>query len=170
MASSLSSEVFDKIVKETLRDKFSNIDRLSTEQYKAIWNYINRKDVFAILPTGHGKSLIFQLIPELCRRLKALNLIHPRVSSEPILLVICPLNSLIDSHLKDLVKCGISATCLSNDELDERGILAGRYSIVFANPESLIMNAKWREMLSTEIYQNNLFGVVTDKAHVIPKW
>jgi superfamily II DNA helicase RecQ len=68
MASSLSSEVFDKIVKETLRDKFSNIDRLSTEQYKAIWNYINRKDVFAILPTGHGKSLIFQLIAELCRR------------------------------------------------------------------------------------------------------
>ena len=68
------------------------------------------------------------------------------------------------------MKCGISATCLSNDELDERGILAGKYSIVFANPESLIMNAKWREMLSTEIYQNNLFGVVTDEAHVIPKW
>ncbi|CAB4012130.1 Werner syndrome ATP-dependent helicase-like [Paramuricea clavata] len=32
------------------------------------------------------------------------------------------------------------------------------------------MNAKWHEMLSTEIYQNNLFGVVTDEAHVIPKW
>ena len=57
-----------------------------------------------------------------------------------------------------------------NDKLDETGILAGNYSILFANPESLIKNPKWREMLRTEIYQNNLFGLVTDEVHVIPKW
>ena len=82
----------------------------------------------------------------------------------------CSLNSLVDSHLKQLEKHGISATCLLNDKLDEVGILAGKYSILFANPESLIKNAKWSEMLKNEIYQNNLFGVVTDEAHVIPKW
>ena len=167
MACSLCIDVFTAIIKGILQDKFSEIDNLTTEQYKALWAFTKRKDVFAILPTGHGKSLIFQIMPDLCRRLNELNFQYP---SEAILLVVCPLNSLIDSHLKELEKHGISATCLLNDKLDEVGILAGKYSILFANPESLIKNAKWREMLRNEIYQNNLFGVVTDEAHVIPKW
>lgn len=163
----MASDFFDKILKELLHDKFPDINNLSEEQYKASWNFVNRKDVFAILPTGHGKSLIFQLIPDICTRLNALNLPYP---SAPILLVVCPLNSLIDSHLKELQKRGISAVCLSSDELDEAGVIAGQYSIVFANPESVIMNSKWRDMLRSEIYQKKMFGIVTDEAHVIPKW
>ena len=99
-----------------------------------------------------------------------MNELNSQYPSEAILLVVCPLNSLIDSHLKKLEKHGISATCLLNDKLDEVGILAGKYSLLFANPESLIKNEKCREMLRNEIYQNNLFGVVTDEAHIIPKW
>lgn len=164
---SLSEEVFVKILGEILEEKFGDINSLSVQQYKALWAFINRKDVFAILPTGFGKSLIFQLVPDICIRLNALKYHYP---SEPTLLVVCPLNSLVDSHLAELAKLGISATCLVKDELDESGILAGKYSIILANPESLIKNTKWREMLRSEVYQNNLFGIVTDEAHVIPKW
>ena len=39
-----------------------------------------------------------------------------------------------------------------------------------ANPEVLILNEKWRKMLQSPIYQSNLFGIVADEAHVIPKW
>ena len=59
---------------------------------------------------------------------------------------------------------------LSGDDADQDDALAGKYSFVFANPEALILNEKWRKMLQSPIYQSNLFGFVTDEAHVIPKW
>jgi ATP-dependent DNA helicase RecQ len=46
----------------------------------------------------------------------------------------------------------------------------GKYSIIFTNPESLILNKNWRTMLQSSIYQENLFGIVADEAHVVPKW
>lgn len=66
--------------------------------------------------------------------------------------------------MKELRQQGISCTCLSGD-----GALTGKYTFVFANLEALILNQKWRKMLQSPIYQSNLFGIVTDEAHVIPK-
>ena len=46
---------------------------------------------------------------------------------------------------------GISCTCLSGDDADQDGAFAGRYSFIFANPEVLILNEKWRKMLQTPV-------------------
>ena len=43
-------------------------------------------------------------------------------------------------------------------------------TLIFANPEALILNEKWRKMLQTPVYQENLFGIVADESQVIPKW
>jgi superfamily II DNA helicase RecQ len=59
---------------------------------------------------------------------------------------------------------------LNESDVDEDAVLNGRFSIVFTSPESIIKNRKWREMLRSSIYQKNLFGIVTDEVHVIPKW
>ena len=59
-------------------------------------NFIKPEDVFAVLPTGCGKSLI------LCRKFV---LVHDRGFSYPkaaIVVVIGPLNALIDSHILEL--------------------------------------------------------------------
>ena len=40
----------------------------------------------------------------------------------------------------------------------------------FANPEALVLSEKWTKMIQTPVYQTNLFGIVADEAHVIPKW
>ena len=77
-------------------------------QEEAIVQYIKRRDVLAVLPTGYGKSLIFQLIPRICSYLHDKKFKYP---SEAILIVICPLISLITSHLNELSVVGISA-CL----------------------------------------------------------
>ena len=77
-------------------------------QEEAIVQYIKRRDVLAVLPTGYGKSLIFQLIPRICSYLHDKQFKYP---SEAILIVICPLISLITSHLNELSVVGISA-CL----------------------------------------------------------
>ena len=126
-----------------------------------------RKDVFAVLPTGFGKSVIFQVIPSICSMLAICGLNYPE---KPIIVLICPLVSLINSHIQELRSRGFSAACLPGDNIDEKGIEQGDYSFIFASPESVIRNEKWRKMLRTTVYQERLFGLVTDEAHVIPKW
>ena len=89
---------------------------------------------------------------------------------KPIIVVICPLVSLINSHKQELRFRGFSAACQSGDDIDEKGIERGDYSFILTSPESVIRNEKWRKMLRTNVYQQRLFGLVTDEAHVVPKW
>ena len=42
---------------------------LKEEQRNAIKAFVDRKDVFAILPTGFGKSLIYQLAPMVAKKM-----------------------------------------------------------------------------------------------------
>ena len=64
-----------------------------------------------------------------------------------IVIVVCPLNALFECHMKELRQRGISCSCLSGDDADQVGALAGKYAFVFANPEALILNEKLRKML-----------------------
>ena len=154
-------------IAESLQSKLPEIKFLKPQQVTAITNFLLRRDVFAVLPTGYGKSLIFQIIPYICSRMAARGFNYP---NKPILLVISPLVSLIKSHIHELNDHGISCVWLSGDDADENAIINGEFSIVFASPESIVKNQKWREMLRGKIYQKSLFGIVTDEVHVIPKW
>lgn len=49
-------------------------------------------------------------------------------------------------------------------------IFKGRYQLVFISPESLIRNLRWREMLQSNVYQQNLVGLAIDEAHCVTKW
>ena len=104
--------------------------------------------------------MLFQLIPKLCVELH--NLGYSYYPKSLIVIVICPLNALIECHMKQLEHRGISCTCLSGDDADQDGAFAGRYSFTFANPEALILNEKWRKMLQMPVSQKNLFGIVAD--------
>ena len=52
--------LFTEVLNECIAD-FPNIKALRSEQKMCLFNLSRGKDVFAILPTGFGKSLIFQL-------------------------------------------------------------------------------------------------------------
>jgi len=66
----VSDSVFEEILTSVLEKRFPEIESLTEHQKKALLAVINRKDVlFAILPTGHGKSIIFQLLPDVCKYL-----------------------------------------------------------------------------------------------------
>ena len=76
---------FGQIVREYLRQHFPEIEELN--KFEAIQSFVfERNDVFAILPTGFGKSLIFQLVPAIAQKLRQ------DEDLNPILLAICPLN------------------------------------------------------------------------------
>ena len=124
--------------------------------------------MFAILPTGHRKSIIIiQLIPDVGKYLYLLGYSYPH---HAIILVVCPLKSLVDSHIRELLNRGISAASLSGEDVDENNLFKGAYSFVFGSPESFLQNEKWRNMLRSDIYQDRTFAIVADEVHVVPKW
>lgn len=43
---------------------------LKDEQKEALESFVLKKDVFAVLPTGYGKSLIYQLAPLVAKRME----------------------------------------------------------------------------------------------------
>ena len=53
----VSESVFEEILASVLEERFPEIESLTEHQRKAL-PVINRYDVFAILPTGHGKSRV----------------------------------------------------------------------------------------------------------------
>lgn len=163
----LSESYFDTIAPLILENHFPEIDQLKNKQNDALFALLNREDVFTILPAGHGKSIIFQLLGDFCHDLSLRGYDYPR---NAIVLVICPLKSLIDSHIRELHYRGITATSLTGDEINESGISKSKYSYVFASHEAILQNEKWQKMLESDVYRANLFAVVTDEAHIVPKW
>ena len=89
-------------------------------QGEALLHFVKREDVFAVLPTGCGKSLIFQLVPKVCEYLHGHGFEYPKAA---ILVVVCPLSALIDSHIQELKDHGISACSLTDQDILELGEL-----------------------------------------------
>ena len=61
----VSDQDLEKALAKVL-EKFDNVENLSAEQRDGIASFILRHNELAVLPTGYGKSLLFQLIPKLC--------------------------------------------------------------------------------------------------------
>ena len=67
----MSKCIFEDILSLVLQNRFADTEPLSDPQNEALFEILIPEDVFAILPTstGHGKSIIFQCLPDLCREL-----------------------------------------------------------------------------------------------------
>ena len=68
---------------------FLKIDTIKAEQYEALEAVISGRDVIAILPTGFGKSLIFQLFCDV------------KLASNPntCIFVVAPLKSIVEDQI-----------------------------------------------------------------------
>ena len=73
---------------------------------------VSLKDVirFACLPTGYGKSLIYQLAAWVAAELSVVYNYKDIFSTEPVVLVVSPLNALIKDQLSSCEKLVINAT------------------------------------------------------------
>ena len=149
-------------------------------------------DTLAVLPTGYGKSLIYQLLPFMLfakkvleenptKRLDSIN----DVTS--VLLVISPLNSLINDQIQKLVATGLRVSALnifkrvSSDDSEEiecdvteqekkEQFVSGYYNILFAHPEALISSKFGRGLIYSALYQQHVCALVIDEAHCILEW
>ena len=97
-------EGFDSAVQNACRG--FGIETLFPELFKVLKTFVSGTNIFLSLPTGFGKSLVFQI---------AL-LVHAKLSlgrdgfaANPVIIIISPLVSLMEDHTSYLRKCGISA-------------------------------------------------------------
>ena len=89
---------------------------LKEEQKTAVKELFEGRDVVAVLPTGFGKSLIFQLLVLLARRAK---------NQAACVLVICPLTSIINDQIQEVEAMGLCACNLSEKLSDLTDIEQG---------------------------------------------
>ena len=97
----ISKSIFEDILSLVLQNRFAVIEPMSDPQNEALFEILNPEDVFAIIPTStyHGKSIIFQCLPDLCRELFLRRFPYP---SNAVVVVVCPLNSLVKPHIREL--------------------------------------------------------------------
>ena len=87
------------------------------------------------------------------------------------MIVISPLKALMLDQMEIFNAKGVQAI-YTGDELDVKSmdnVKSGKCALLFISPEAPIGGCTWREMLRSQIYQENLDAVVVDKAHCIEK-
>jgi ATP-dependent DNA helicase RecQ len=145
----------DPAVAETLAQTFG-LAALRSQQVLAVEAFLAGRDVLAVLPTGYGKSLCYQLPAVILAQRGA-----------GATLVVSPLIALMNDQVSSLRARGVRACALhSNVPWEEqRSALANlrHFALVFVSPERL-ENARVRRALQ------GVARVVIDEAHCISEW
>ncbi|MDF1754237.1 MAG: DNA helicase RecQ [Verrucomicrobiales bacterium] len=141
----------DSVLKEVF-----GYDSFRPLQREIITSVLEGQDVVAILPTGAGKSLCYQV---------------PALARDGLTLVISPLIALMKDQVDALVANGVSATYLNStlafDDVSHRtaGLDAGTYKLLYAAPER-IMSPGFIDSLQ----RWNVQCVAVDEAHCVSEW
>jgi len=142
-------------------EKYFGLPSLREKQIEIVERMMQDENLIAILPTGGGKSLCFQL-PALIKadRRKYLTI------------VISPLQALMKDQVDNLVKKGIinaGAIYSGISQLERKEILEeiekGKIDIVFVAPEQL----RNKNFIS-KISQREIGSWIIDEAHCVSKW
>jgi ATP-dependent DNA helicase RecQ len=141
---------------ELLLQKYYGYPKFREGQTKIISSILQKNDTFAIMPTGAGKSICFQI---------------PALLFDGVTLVISPLISLMKDQIDSLNSLGIPATfinsSLSPHAVDERIHEAGRgaYRLLYIAPERLEVEAFVKLVETLRIA-----FIAVDEAHCVSQW
>ena len=122
------------------------------------------------LPTGSGKSLCYGILPLVYDGLK--NNLGITDGKRSIVIVISPLLSLMQDQVQKFCQMGLQAAYVGHDTKSETRdrIIAGFYQLVFISPEDCLREGVYRNMISSEVYQQQLCCIAVDEAHCVEKW
>lgn len=146
----------DVAAAHTLLKQFFGYDELRPLQPEVIQNVLDKKDSLAIMPTGSGKSLCYQL---------------PALMFSGLTVVVSPLISLMADQVAQLQELGITAVYLNSTLHPQQQaqiaaqIRAGTVKLLYAAPETLMRPDTMR------LLQESAVDCLTiDEAHCISAW
>ncbi|MGB5355573.1 MAG: ATP-dependent DNA helicase RecQ [Eudoraea sp.] len=140
----------------TILKKYWGYDSFKPAQEEIIDFVLKQKDVLALLPTGGGKSLCYQI---------------PSLLNEGLCIVVSPLIALIQNQVQQLKDRGIKAIALtggiSQDHLIDLldNCVFGKYKFLYLSPERL-----QQHLVQERIQQMTVNLIAVDEAHCISQW
>ena len=130
-------------------------DKFREGQYAGLERLLKRLDSIILLPTGSGKSLIYQLAA----------LLVPGKT-----FIISPLISLMRDQLDNLANIGIDcAISLSKQSRPDKELNSPSNVMIYASPERLQIDS-FRECVENMLLRNVVYAVAVDEAHCVSEW
>ena len=139
-------------LKEILK-KYWGFSEFRTLQEEIITTVLEQRDVIALLPTGGGKSICFQI---------------PAMAKEGVCLVISPLIALMQDQVESLTQKGIKATSIKSGSTQDDiitlfdNIKFGGIKFLYISPERL-----QSFFIQQKIKELNINLIAIDEAHCI---
>lgn len=127
-------------------------------QREIIEAILEERDVVAILPTGSGKSICFQL---------------PALLKPGLTLVISPLIALMENQVQELQERKVAAGLLHSQlpPAQRRRVLTQidqqQLQLLYLSPETLLSFPVWQRLINPDLRLN---GLVLDEAHCVVQW
>ena len=157
----IKSKTIDESYLEVFLQNIFRKNKFRSSQMQGVINVLAHIDSVVLLPTGAGKSIIYQLS----------GLLMPGIT-----LVVDPINALIDDQIEGMQSYGIDRVCaLTSDNIQQSlsdsylGCKRGDYLFILHSPERL-QDSKYRVALK-EIAQTSYINLaVIDEAHCVSEW
>ena len=136
--------------------KYWGYDSFRPKQEDIVRAALEGKDVLAILPTGGGKSVCFQV---------------PALMREGIAIVVTPLIALMKDQVQNLNDRGIKALCVNAGmgrrevDLTLNNAAYGDFKFLYVSPERL-----GTPLFKSYLQEMNVSFIVVDEAHCISQW
>jgi len=143
------------MILETLQ-RFWGYSSFRPKQEEIINKALDGEDILAILPTGGGKSICFQV---------------PAMEKDGIAVVVTPLISLIKDQVQNLLNRGIKAIAIHSGMTFHEIDIAldnarfGDFKFIYVSPERLRT-----DIFRTRVALMNVNFIVVDEAHCISQW
>jgi ATP-dependent DNA helicase RecQ len=151
----MGSVLPNKKAQQLLKDVFG-FERFRASQQAIIDNVLAGQNTLAIMPTGGGKSLCYQI---------------PALAFDGLTIVISPLISLMQDQVRQLIELDVPASVLNSAlsahdyQINTENIRDGSSKLVFLAPETALQLSTL-----TLLKQANVVCIAIDEAHCISEW
>jgi ATP-dependent DNA helicase RecQ len=160
MKNALPADLTPTTLAAELKQRFG-FDSFRPGQQEVVCDILSGRDVLAIMPTGGGKSLCFQL---------------PALLRPGVCIVISPLIALMQDQVRQLQNNGIEATFINSSlerpEMSRRlaRLERGELKLVYVAPERLLQAEFEGEVLPRLHTSHGISALVVDEAHCVSDW